>query len=105
MVEGIVLTSPALPVKPIHPPNCANKSGIPVSRDPAALLTKYSDPLVYPVRQSHRSTCLPGFIQRSSLQVERHKALRWLLARPSVRAGERGDRAIHRMEKRLDGSY
>eukprot|EP00262_Sarcandra_glabra_P014983 TRINITY_DN4531_c0_g1_i1.p1 TRINITY_DN4531_c0_g1~~TRINITY_DN4531_c0_g1_i1.p1 ORF type:complete len:385 (-),score=48.67 TRINITY_DN4531_c0_g1_i1:202-1356(-) len=69
MLEGIVLTSPALRVKPAHPivgavaplfslvvPKFqfkgANKRGIPVSRDPAALLAKYSDPLVYtgPIR-------------------------------------------------------
>ncbi|XP_077217961.1 alpha/beta-Hydrolases superfamily protein [Tasmannia lanceolata] len=69
MLEGIVLTSPALRVKPAHPivgavapifslvaPKFqfkgANKRGIPVSRDPAALVAKYSDPLVYtgPIR-------------------------------------------------------
>ncbi|CAL9771175.1 unnamed protein product [Musa acuminata subsp. burmannicoides] len=69
MVEGIILTSPALRVKPAHPivgavapifslvlPKFqfkgANKRGIPVSRDPAAMSAKYSDPLVYtrPIR-------------------------------------------------------
>ncbi|CAL9132919.1 unnamed protein product [Musa textilis] len=69
IVEGIILTSPALGVKPAHPivgvvapivslvlPKLqfkgANRRGIPVSRDPAALLAKYSDPLVYtgPIR-------------------------------------------------------
>ncbi|KAK3159826.1 hypothetical protein QOZ80_1BG0051520 [Eleusine coracana subsp. coracana] len=68
-LEGIILTSPAIRVKPAHPivgavapifslvaPKLqfkgANKRGIPVSRDPAALLAKYSDPLVYtgPIR-------------------------------------------------------
>ncbi|KAM2248525.1 hypothetical protein ACFXTH_003329 [Malus domestica] len=61
MLEGIVLTSPALRVKPTHPivgamapivsmvaPKFqfkgANKRGIPVSRDPAQLLAKYYDP-------------------------------------------------------------
>nr|XP_010915669.1 uncharacterized protein LOC105040708 [Elaeis guineensis] len=67
--RGIVLTSPALHVKPAHPiigvvaplvslalPKFqfkgANKRGIPVSRDPAAMMAKYSDPLVYtgPIR-------------------------------------------------------
>ncbi|KAG1346620.1 monoglyceride lipase-like [Cocos nucifera] len=67
--RGIVLTSPALRVKPAHPivgvvaplvslalPKLqfkgANKRGIPVSRDPAAMMAKYSDPLVYtgPIR-------------------------------------------------------
>ncbi|KAK8580468.1 hypothetical protein V6N12_070740 [Hibiscus sabdariffa] len=64
MVEGIVLTSLALRVRPTHPivktvaplfslvvPKLqfkgANNRGIPVFRDPAALLAKYSDPLVY----------------------------------------------------------
>ncbi|KAE8668562.1 putative Polyketide cyclase/dehydrase and lipid transport superfamily protein [Hibiscus syriacus] len=40
MPEGIVLTSPALHVKPAHPIFAfkgANKRGIPVSRDPAAI--------------------------------------------------------------------
>ncbi|XP_068637720.1 uncharacterized protein [Aristolochia californica] len=69
LVEGIILTSPALRVKPAHPivgalapfvsilaPKVqmkgANKKGIPVSRDPAALIAKYTDPLVYtgPIR-------------------------------------------------------
>ncbi|KAJ9678101.1 hypothetical protein PVL29_022864 [Vitis rotundifolia] len=63
-IEGVVLTSPAVGVKPSHPIftvlapvvsffipryqcRAANKQGITVSRDPAALLAKYSDPLVY----------------------------------------------------------
>ncbi|KAH7373130.1 hypothetical protein KP509_17G038600 [Ceratopteris richardii] len=69
LVKGIILTSPALRVQPTHPifeviapvvstllPTLqfkgANKSGIPVSRDPAQLVAKYSDPLVYtgPIR-------------------------------------------------------
>uniref|UniRef100_A0A7N0V7E7 Serine aminopeptidase S33 domain-containing protein n=1 Tax=Kalanchoe fedtschenkoi TaxID=63787 RepID=A0A7N0V7E7_KALFE len=69
MLEGIILTSPALRVKPAHPivgavaplvslvvPKLqfkgANRKGIPVSRDPTALAAKYSDPLVYtgPIR-------------------------------------------------------
>lgn len=96
MLEGIVLTSPALRVKPAHPivgavaplfslvvPKYqfkgANKRGIPVSRDPAALVAKYSDPLVYtgPIRvrtgheilriSSHlmhnmKSVCVPFFV-------------------------------------------
>ncbi|XP_076950149.1 uncharacterized protein LOC143623025 [Bidens hawaiensis] len=64
MLEGIILTSPALRVSPSHPivgavaplfslvaPKYqfkgANKRGIPVSRDPAAMIAKYTDPLVY----------------------------------------------------------
>ncbi|KAJ0255709.1 Lysophospholipase like protein [Hirschfeldia incana] len=63
-VSGIVLTSPAVGVQPSHPIftvlapivafllpryqlSAANKEGVQVSRDPQALLTKYSDPLVF----------------------------------------------------------
>ncbi|CAH8359445.1 unnamed protein product [Eruca vesicaria subsp. sativa] len=63
-VSGIVLTSPAVGVQPSHPIftvlapivafllpryqlSAANKEGVVVSRDPQALLTKYSDPLVF----------------------------------------------------------
>uniref|UniRef100_R7WDR3 Serine aminopeptidase S33 domain-containing protein n=1 Tax=Aegilops tauschii TaxID=37682 RepID=R7WDR3_AEGTA len=57
-LEGIILTSPAAvaPIFSLIAPKFqfkgANKRGIPVSRDPAALLAKYSDPLVYtgPIR-------------------------------------------------------
>ncbi|KAF6168655.1 hypothetical protein GIB67_005267 [Kingdonia uniflora] len=64
LINGIVLTSPAVRVQPSHPIvallapifsillpryqfNNANKKGPPVSRDPEALIAKYSDPLVY----------------------------------------------------------
>lgn len=63
-VAGIVLTSPAVGVQPSHPIfavlapvfsflfprfqfSAANKRGIAVSRDPDALVAKYSDPLVF----------------------------------------------------------
>ncbi|XP_065849244.1 uncharacterized protein [Euphorbia lathyris] len=63
-VAGVVLTSPAVGVQPSHPIfvvlapifsfllpryqfSAANKKGMPVSRDPEALVAKYSDPLVY----------------------------------------------------------
>ncbi|KAG0499326.1 hypothetical protein HPP92_004017 [Vanilla planifolia] len=68
-LEGVILTSPALRVKPAHAivgvvaplfslllPKLqfkgAHKKGIPVSRDLAAMEAKYSDPLVYtgPIR-------------------------------------------------------
>ncbi|KAB5531738.1 hypothetical protein DKX38_018408 [Salix brachista] len=68
-VSGVVLTSPAIRIQPSHPLvvmlapvmsffiptfqlNTSNKKGMPVSRDPEALVAKYSDPLVYtgPVR-------------------------------------------------------
>ncbi|KAF6146569.1 hypothetical protein GIB67_008855 [Kingdonia uniflora] len=64
LIEGVALTSPAIGVQPSHPIfgmlapifsfllpryqfGAANKMGMPVSRDPEALLAKYSDPLVY----------------------------------------------------------
>ncbi|ESW09230.1 hypothetical protein PHAVU_009G110900 [Phaseolus vulgaris] len=86
MVEGIILTSPALRVKPAHPivgavapifslvaPRFqfkgANKRGIPVSRDPAALLAKYSDPLVYTgpirVRTGHEILRISSYLMRN----------------------------------------
>ena len=63
-VAGVVLTSPAVGVQPSHPifailapifayllpriqVKAANKGGSTVSRDPEALLAKYSDPLVF----------------------------------------------------------
>ncbi|VVA91761.1 unnamed protein product [Arabis nemorensis] len=63
-VAGIVLTSPAVGVRPSHPIfrviapflailipryqlSAAKKKIMPVSRDPEALVAKYSDPLVY----------------------------------------------------------
>ncbi|XVF12227.1 hypothetical protein REPUB_Repub08aG0097100 [Reevesia pubescens] len=63
-VAGIILTSPAVGVQPSHPiflflapvisfllprypVSVAIKKGMPVSRDPEALVAKYSDPLVY----------------------------------------------------------
>ncbi|CAI9757097.1 unnamed protein product [Fraxinus pennsylvanica] len=86
MLEGIILTSPALRVKPAHPivgavapifsllaPRFqfkgANKRGIPVSRDPAALLAKYSDPLVYTgpirVRTGHEILRISSYLTRN----------------------------------------
>lgn len=69
MVKGVVITSPALRVRPAHPVfgviapifslllpryqfRAASKRGGAVSRDPQALIAKYSDPLVYtgPIR-------------------------------------------------------
>ncbi|KAL9334821.1 hypothetical protein Peur_072002 [Populus x canadensis] len=63
-VSGVALTSPAVGIQPSHPLvvilapvmsfllptfqlNSSNKKGMPVSRDPDALVAKYSDPLVY----------------------------------------------------------
>ncbi|XVE97591.1 hypothetical protein REPUB_Repub03eG0032600 [Reevesia pubescens] len=90
MLEGIVLTSPALHVKPAHPivgaiapvfslvaPKFqfkgANKRGIPVSRDPAALLAKYSDPLVYTgpirVRTGHEILRISSYLMQNFKSV------------------------------------
>ncbi|KAI6682273.1 hypothetical protein NL676_036154 [Syzygium grande] len=86
MLEGIILTSPALRVKPAHPivgavaplfslvaPRFqfkgANKRGIPVTRDPVALLAKYSDPLVYTgpirVRTGHEILRISSYLMRN----------------------------------------
>lgn len=47
----------------------ANKRGIPVSRDPAALLAKYSDPLVYTgpirVRTGHEILRISTYLMRN----------------------------------------
>uniref|UniRef100_A0A2P2KNA4 Uncharacterized protein MANES_16G074300 n=1 Tax=Rhizophora mucronata TaxID=61149 RepID=A0A2P2KNA4_RHIMU len=90
MLDGIVLTSPALRVKPAHPivgavapifslvaPKFqfkgANKKGIPVSRDPAALLAKYNDPLVYTgpirVRTGHEILRISSYLMRNFKSV------------------------------------
>lgn len=64
LISGVVVTSPAVGVQPSHPIfavlapvfsfllprfqfSAANKRGIVVSRDPEALIAKYSDPLVF----------------------------------------------------------
>lgn len=86
MLEGVILTSPALRVKPAHPIfgalapvfslllpkyqfSRANRRGIPVSRDPAALVAKYTDPLVYtgPIRIRTGSEILriTSYLQRN----------------------------------------
>ncbi|KDP34165.1 hypothetical protein JCGZ_07736 [Jatropha curcas] len=90
LLEGIILTSPALRVKPAHPivgavapifslvvPRFqfkgANKRGIPVSRDPAALMAKYSDPLVYTgpirVRTGHEILRISSYLMRNFKSV------------------------------------
>ncbi|KAL5697574.1 acylglycerol lipase [Ranunculus cassubicifolius] len=90
MVEGIILTSPALRVKPAHPivgavapifslvaPRFqfkgANKRGIPVSRDPVQLVAKYSDPLVYTgpirVRTGHEILRISAYLMRNMKSV------------------------------------
>ncbi|KAK9699827.1 hypothetical protein RND81_08G198000 [Saponaria officinalis] len=85
-LEGVILTSPALRVKPAHPVvgvvapifslvaprfqfKGANKRGIAVSRDPAQLLAKYSDPLVYTgpirVRTGHEILRITSYLTRN----------------------------------------
>ncbi|CAH1430092.1 unnamed protein product [Lactuca virosa] len=85
-VSGIVLTSPAVGVQPSHPIflilaplfslllpkfqlSAANKKGTAVSRDPEALVAKYSDPLVYTgsirVRTGHEILRITSFLQRN----------------------------------------
>ncbi|PKA46835.1 hypothetical protein AXF42_Ash015729 [Apostasia shenzhenica] len=90
VLEGIILTSPALRVKPAHPivgavapffslllPKYqfkgANKQGIPVTRDPAAMQAKYSDPLVYTgpirVRTGHEILRISSYLMRNIKSV------------------------------------
>ncbi|XP_021292434.1 uncharacterized protein LOC110422744 isoform X2 [Herrania umbratica] len=85
-VAGIVLTSPAVGVQPSHPifvvlapvisfllpryqVSIANKKGMPVSRDPEALVAKYSDPLVYTgsirVRTGYEILRITSYLQRN----------------------------------------
>ncbi|PPR99985.1 hypothetical protein GOBAR_AA20689 [Gossypium barbadense] len=80
VLKGIVMTAPALHVKPAHPVIAvlaplfslvvpkfqfkgANKRGIPVSRDPAAMLAKYSDPIR--VRTGHEILCISSYLMRN----------------------------------------
>ncbi|KAL5721978.1 acylglycerol lipase [Ranunculus cassubicifolius] len=86
LMKGAVLTSPAVRVKPSHPIlwviapifafllpkyqfKSAMKKGLPVSRDPEALIAKYSDPLVYKgairVRTGSEILRLSSFLQQN----------------------------------------
>ncbi|PRQ15840.1 putative acylglycerol lipase [Rosa chinensis] len=85
-IDGVVLTSPAVGVQPSHPIfvilapviaflmpryqlSAANKTGIAVSRDPAALAAKYSDPLVYTgairVRTGYEILRITSYLQQN----------------------------------------
>ncbi|KAE8125886.1 hypothetical protein FH972_020654 [Carpinus fangiana] len=85
-VAGAVVTSPAVGVQPTHPIfvvlapiisflfpryqlSAANKKGVPVSRDPEALITKYSDPLVYTgsirVRTGYEILRITSYLQQN----------------------------------------
>ncbi|KAF7822123.1 Monoglyceride lipase [Senna tora] len=85
-VSGAVLTSPAVGVQPSHPIllvlapivsfllptyqfNSAYKKGLPVCRDPDALISKYSDPLVCTgslrVRTGHEIVRITTYLQQN----------------------------------------
>ncbi|XP_010540033.1 PREDICTED: monoglyceride lipase [Tarenaya hassleriana] len=85
-ISGIVLTSPAVGVQPSHPiytvlapivsfllpryqVSVANKKGLPVSRDPQALIAKYSDPLVFTgsirVRTGYEILRIAAYLQQN----------------------------------------
>ncbi|MCD7452947.1 hypothetical protein HAX54_018916 [Datura stramonium] len=85
-IDGVVLTSPAVGVQPAHPIfkvlapivsflfpryqfSAANKRGVAVSRDPAALLAKYSDPLVFTgsirVRTGYEILRITSYLQQN----------------------------------------
>ncbi|KAK8477797.1 hypothetical protein V6N13_060081 [Hibiscus sabdariffa] len=86
-VSGIILTSPAVGVQPSHPifvvlapivsfllpryqVSVTNKKGLPVSRDPEALVAKYSDPLVYTgplrVRTGYEILRITSYLQQNT---------------------------------------
>ncbi|XP_022894702.1 uncharacterized protein LOC111409035 [Olea europaea var. sylvestris] len=86
LVAGIVVTSPAVGVQPSHPIftvlapvfsfllprfqfSPADKRGILVSRDPEALVAKYSDPLVYTgfirIRTGYEILRLSAYLQKN----------------------------------------
>ncbi|KAH7446083.1 hypothetical protein KP509_01G038400 [Ceratopteris richardii] len=81
LLQGIILTSPALrviaPVISMLLPTLqfkgANKRGIPVSRDPAQLVAKYSDPLVYTgplrIRTGSEILRITNYLQRNMNKV------------------------------------
>jgi len=85
-VSGVVLTSPAVGVQPSHPIfavlapvfsfllprfqfSAANKQGITVSRDPEALIAKYSDPLVFTgsirIRTGYEILRITSYLQKN----------------------------------------
>ncbi|GAA0161702.1 phospholipase [Lithospermum erythrorhizon] len=89
-ISGIVVTSPAVGVQPSHPIFCvlapifaffmpryqfsaANKEGVVVSRDPQALVAKYSDPLVFTgsirVRTGYEILRIAAFLQQHQCKL------------------------------------
>ncbi|KAI7734458.1 hypothetical protein M8C21_034009 [Ambrosia artemisiifolia] len=90
-IAGVVLTSPAVRVQPSHPIflllapvfslllpkfqfSAASKKGAIVSRDPAALIAKYSDPLVYTgsirVRTGHEILKITSYLQQNTHKLK-----------------------------------
>ncbi|MBA0593773.1 hypothetical protein Gorai_010705, partial [Gossypium raimondii] len=90
-VAGIILTSPAVGVQPSHPifvvlapimsfllprfqVHVANRRGNPVSRDPEALVAKYSDPLVYTgplrVRTGYEILRITSYLQHNMKRLK-----------------------------------
>ncbi|KAL5995508.1 hypothetical protein ACLOJK_025570 [Asimina triloba] len=89
-LDGMVLTSPAIRVQPSHPIvallapifsfflpryrfSAANKPGLPVSRDPDALIAKYSDPLVFTgsirIRTGYEILRISSYLQQNLSRV------------------------------------
>jgi acylglycerol lipase len=85
-ISGVVLTSPAVGVQPCHPIftvlapifafllpkyqcSAANKNGAVVSRDPEAVVAKYSDPLVYTgsirIRTGYEILQIASYLQKN----------------------------------------
>ncbi|CAL0312338.1 unnamed protein product [Lupinus luteus] len=90
-ISGAVLTSPAIGVEPSHPIllvlapiasvllptyqcSSAYKKGLPVSRDPEALIAKYSDPLVSTgplrVRTGYEILRITSYLQQNLTKVK-----------------------------------
>ncbi|KAG9133563.1 hypothetical protein Leryth_016518 [Lithospermum erythrorhizon] len=89
-ISGVVVTSPAVGVQPSHPIfsvlapifaflmpryqfSAANKEGVVVSRDPQALVAKYSDPLVFTgsirVRTGYEILRIAAFLQQHQCKL------------------------------------
>ncbi|KAL0535517.1 hypothetical protein IC582_029848 [Cucumis melo] len=89
-ISGVVLTSPAVGVQPSHPiytvlapivslllptlqVGSANKTTLPVTRDPDALVAKYSDPLVYTgairVRTGYEILKISSYLQQNLSKI------------------------------------
>ncbi|XP_038895199.1 monoacylglycerol lipase [Benincasa hispida] len=89
-ISGVVLTSPAVGVQPSHPiyavlapivsllfprlqVGSANKTSLPVTRDPDALVAKYSDPLVYTgairVRTGYEILKISSYLQQNLRKI------------------------------------